>query len=144
MEPLLADCAASGTGEHQHIVGVAIRVVVLAADHEGVQAVDAMHQTRLDQEIEGSVDGHRRRPTVRDPHVILQVIGLGRAAALQQQAQHLPTQGGQLRAMGSAVRGRGVKLAVKGRWTPRGRPRCRGGGGGARQGSYLWCDRPTV
>jgi hypothetical protein len=101
MGGLFNHLVAAGANEHQGIMTVVRRgSLAVTAGDKHIQAVDPVDQLHLDQEIKRPIHRHGRDPAMGVPHVIVQVVGLGRAPALQQEFQHFTAQG---RKQGSAI-----------------------------------------
>src|SRR5262245_32376976 len=103
--------------DHQRADGV-----IVHAGHEGVAALDAVHEAILAQELERTVGGDRRRPRPLGREQVDDLVGAERLVAPQQCGEHLAADRGQaLAAFGAerfrdrhGVRGAAVMIMVGG------------------------------
>ena len=70
----------------------AMRLARMTATDEGVHALDAVDEPVLDQEIEGAVDGGRRRAQVLVAQLVEQRVGADRLVARPHEFEHAPAQ----------------------------------------------------
>lgn len=83
---------AAGPADEEH---PGMRSAMGPAADKGVDGVETMDETGLEEEIERAIDGRRSGPEAAIPQGIDQIIGLDRLMILPDEFQHLTPDGGQ-------------------------------------------------
>ncbi len=92
-----------GIGEFGNLVAMSanqqahvVRFVRVGAADKGVQAVNAVNQALLEQEIEAAIDGGRLDAVIFGGEAVDEFVSLDRLVVCPDQFEHAPTQRGEL------------------------------------------------